>query len=56
MRSILETPLKEDDLVFSDLEGQPLLPDTVSHALVKLVKRIDFRESDFTTPAIPTPL
>jgi len=31
--------LKEDDLVFSNFEGKPLLPDTVSHAWARLVKR-----------------
>jgi integrase len=38
-RAILGIPLKDDDLVFSDLNGKPLLPDTVSHAWVKLMKR-----------------
>ena len=38
-RTMLGIPVKDDDLVFSDFEGKPLLPDTVSHAWVKLVKR-----------------
>ena len=38
-RAMLGIPLKDDDLVFSDLEGKPLLPDTVSHVWAKLVKR-----------------
>jgi integrase len=38
-RTMLGIPLKEDDLVFSDFEGKPLLPDTVSHAWLKLVRR-----------------
>jgi len=38
-RAILGIPLKNDDLIFSDLEGKPLLPDTVSHVWAKLVKR-----------------
>ncbi|MFC1971383.1 tyrosine-type recombinase/integrase [Chloroflexota bacterium] len=38
-RAMLGIPFKDDDLVFSDLEGKPLLPDTVSHAWFKLVKR-----------------
>jgi integrase len=38
-RAMLGIPLKDADLVFSDLEGKPLLPDTVSHFWVKLVKR-----------------
>jgi integrase len=36
---MLGKALKDDDLIFSDLEGKPLLPDTVSHAWVKLGKR-----------------
>ncbi len=42
-RAMLGVPLKDDDLVFSDLEGQPLLPDTVTHAWIKLVRRIGLR-------------
>ena len=38
-RAMLGIPLKDDDLIFSDLEGKPLLPDTVSHVWAKLVKR-----------------
>jgi integrase len=38
-RAILGIPLKDDDLIFSDLEGKPLLPDTVTHAWVKLARR-----------------
>ena len=38
-REMLGISLKDDDLVFSDYEGKPLLPDTVSHAWVKLAKR-----------------
>ena len=37
--TMLGIPVKDDDLVFSDFAGKPLLPDTVSHAWVKLVKR-----------------
>jgi integrase len=38
-RAMLRIPLKDDDLIFSDVEGKPLLPDTVSHVWAKLVKR-----------------
>ena len=38
-RVMVGKQLKEDDLIFSDLEGKPLLPDTVTHAWMKLVKR-----------------
>jgi integrase len=37
-RAMLGIPFKDDDLVFSNLEGKPLLPDTVSHAWLKLIK------------------
>lgn len=39
-RIMLGKPLEDDDLVFSGLEGNPLLPGTVSHAWTKLMKRI----------------
>jgi integrase len=42
-RAMLGIPLKDDDLVFSDLEGKPLLPDTVTHAWIKLVRRTGLR-------------
>jgi len=38
-RAMLGIPLKDDDLIFSDLAGKPFLPDTVSHVWSKLVKR-----------------
>lgn len=38
-RVIMGIPIKDDDLVFSGIEGKPLLPDTVSHVWSKLVKR-----------------
>ena len=31
-RAMLGISLKEDDLVYSDLKGKPLLPNTVTHA------------------------
>ena len=39
-QAMLDIPPKDDDLVFSDLGGTPLLPDTVTHAWIKLVRRI----------------
>jgi len=39
---LLGKPLSDDDLVFSEL-GRHLLPNTVSHAWKKLVKRIGLR-------------
>jgi integrase len=38
-RAMLGTSLRDDDLVFSDLKGNPLLPNTVTHAWIKLVRR-----------------
>jgi len=38
-RMVLGTMLKEDDLVFCQEDGKPLLLDTVTHAWVKLVRR-----------------
>ena len=42
-RAALGLELNEDDLIFADLEGRPLRPDTVTHAWVKLVRRIGLR-------------
>jgi integrase len=39
-RAAVGNNLKEDDLVFSSPDGRPLRPDTVTHAWVKLVRRI----------------
>ncbi|MFC1981058.1 tyrosine-type recombinase/integrase [Chloroflexota bacterium] len=41
--AMLSKPLTDDDLVFSDLEGKPLLPNTVSHNWTKLVRRIGIK-------------
>jgi len=38
-RAMLGIPIKEDDFIFSDLQGKPLLPNTVTHAWIKLVRR-----------------
>jgi integrase len=42
-RAVLGLELNEDDLIFRDLEGKPLRPDTVTHAWVKLVRRIGLK-------------
>lgn len=42
-RTMFGIPLKDDDYVFSDLEGKPLLPNTITHAWIKLVKRIGIK-------------
>jgi integrase len=38
-RAMLGTPLTDEDLVFSHVDGTPLLPNTVTHAWIKLVHR-----------------
>jgi len=38
-RIMVGKTLKENDLVFATPEGKPLLPDTISHAWAKMVKR-----------------
>jgi integrase len=38
-RAMLGIPQRDDDLVFGDLEGKPLLPNSVTHAWIKLVRR-----------------
>lgn len=42
-RIMLGVPLKDDDLIFSDHEGKPILPDSVTHAWIKLVRRIGLK-------------
>jgi integrase len=37
-RAMIGIPLTDDDLVFSHLDGKPLLPNTVTHAWIKLVR------------------
>ncbi len=38
--AMLGIPLTDDTLVFSQLDGKPLLPNTITHAWIKLVRRI----------------
>ncbi len=42
-RLLSGNPLKESDLVFSQLDGKPLLPDSVTHAFMVLARRIGLR-------------
>lgn len=40
VRQALEMPnLRDDDLVFSHIDGSPLLPDTISHAWRRLIRK-----------------
>ncbi|MFC2024025.1 tyrosine-type recombinase/integrase [Chloroflexota bacterium] len=41
MHVMLGTILRDNDLVFSQPNGGPLLPDTISHAWLKLVRKTD---------------
>ena len=38
-KRLLEIPLKGDDLVFSQIDGKPLLPDTITHAWARTTER-----------------
>ena len=39
----MKSPQKGDNLVFSQIDGSPLLPNTVTHAWIKLVRRAGIR-------------
>lgn len=43
-RLLSENILLEEDLVFSNIDNKPLLPDTISHAWTKLVKRSGLKD------------
>jgi len=40
LRILSGTTLKEDDFIFSQIDGKPFLPNTVTHNWIKLVRRI----------------
>ena len=51
-------PVQRDDLIFSDLEGQPINPNTVTPAFNKIAKRAgielrlqDLRHTHATSPS-----
>ena len=46
-RVILGKPLTDSDLVFSSFEGKPLLPNSVTHAFIKLVRRSSLKPIRF---------
>ncbi len=46
-RAMLGKSLMDDELVFSDIAGKPLLPNTVTHAWIKLVRRMDIKPIRF---------
>jgi integrase len=39
IQAMLGKPLKDDDMIFSNIYGKPLLPNTVTHAWIKMVRR-----------------
>ena len=42
-RAMLGITLTKDELVFSHYDGKPLLPNTVTHAWIKLVRKIGLK-------------
>ena len=42
-RAMLGISLTDDDLVFSHFDGEPLLPNTITHAWIKLVRRVGIK-------------
>jgi integrase len=43
LRLLNNKPVQQDDLIFSDLEGQPINPNTVTPAFSKIAKRAGLR-------------
>jgi len=46
-RAMQGLPIEDDGLVFGQLNGRPLLPNTVTHAWIKLVRRIGLDDIRF---------
>ena len=44
IRRILGRKVVEDDLVFSQTDGNPYLLDTITHAWIKVIRRLGLRE------------
>ena len=42
-RAVLLTPLTDEDLVFSHVDGRPLLPNTVTHAWINIIRRTNLK-------------
>ena len=40
---MLGRELTDDDLVFCSPDGSPLLPNSITHAFIKMVRRLDLR-------------
>ena len=43
LRLLAGKPLQQDDLIFSDLDGQPINPNTITPAFTKIAKRAGFK-------------
>jgi integrase len=43
LRLLNNNPVQQDDLIFSDLDGQPINPNTVTPAFSKIAKRVGFK-------------
>jgi len=43
LRQSLGQALSDDDLVFCQLDGKPLLPDSITHAWMKLARRVGLK-------------
>ncbi len=53
---LMGVPLKVSDLVFSHIDGKPLLPDTVTREWIRLTRRVELPGIRCMTPVILTPL
>jgi integrase len=42
-QAMMGIPLTDDDLVFSQPDGKPLRPDSITHAWIKLVRRVGLK-------------
>ncbi|MFC2059011.1 tyrosine-type recombinase/integrase [Chloroflexota bacterium] len=43
LRAMIGKHIEDSDLVFSQVDGRPLLPDTITHAWIKLVRRVGLK-------------
>jgi len=43
LRLLADNPVKQDGLIFANLEGQPLNPDTITPGFAKIAKRVGLK-------------
>ncbi len=43
LRLLADNPVKQDGLIFSDLDGHPLNPDTITPGFAKIAKRVGLK-------------